>query len=355
MGTRIPRVPKMPMQGTLLSTSLDSADDILAFPTKETEAAVPAGGRESSSLPEMDFDRMKDFTEHCFRLYTGERLADMVKSVEMYGILQPLILWHNEEGYVLLSGYNRRNAGRLAGLTKAPVIIKENISRSEAILIMTETNLRQRSFSDLAESERAFCLKQHYEAMKCQGRRSDLLTEIEELLCADGKEGKHTLSEHVTRLRSDARLGAEYKLNRDKVAKYIRIAGLIPPLLDRLDQGEIPFLTAYYLSFIEDRNLQECLEQLLKEGRYHLDKKKAGQLHRYAKEKKLTEELVEEILSGIPEVMDDGRKPKPIQVKADIISRYFTPAQSRNEIEETIDKALELYFSRDGITEHGDG
>ena len=163
------------------------------------------------------------------------------------------------------------------------------------------------------------------------------------------------MSENVTRLRSDARLGVEYKLNRDKVAKYIRIAGLIPPLLERLDQGEIPFPSAYDLSFIEDRNLQECLEQLLKEGRYHLDKKKAGQLHRYAKEKKLTEELVEEILSGIPEVMDDRRKPKPIQVKADIISRYFTTAQSRNEIEETIDKALELYFARNGIKEHGDG
>lgn len=348
MNTRTPRVPKIPMQGVLLSSSLERVDDVLAFPTKEKEDMGAAGITASTGLVEMDFDMMKDFAEHRFRLYTGIRLEDMVNSVKQYGILQPLILWHTEEGYILLSGYNRRNAGRLAGLTKTRVIIKEDISREEAILIMTETNLRQRSFTDLTESERAFCLRQHYEAMKCQGRRSDLLEEIEGLLYADGNEGKDTLSGNVTRMRSDAKLGAEYKLNRDKVAKYIRIAGLVPPLLERLDRGEISFMTAYDLSFIEDKGLQGYLEQLLNGGGCRLDKKKAGQLHRHAKDGDLTGKTMEGILRGIPEGGNEDRKVKPIRVKPDVISRYFTPAQSRNEIEDTIEKALELYFTGSG-------
>lgn len=34
----------------------------------------------------------------------------------------------------------------------------------------------------MSHSERAYCLAQHYEALKSQGRRNDLLDEIEMLL-----------------------------------------------------------------------------------------------------------------------------------------------------------------------------
>jgi len=49
-----------------------------------------------------------------------------------------------------LSGHNRVNAAKQAGLDNVPVVIKEGLSEEEAILIVTETNLMQRSFSDLA-------------------------------------------------------------------------------------------------------------------------------------------------------------------------------------------------------------
>lgn len=45
----------------------------------------------------------------------------------------------------------------------------------DTILIVTETNFMQRSFSDLSHSERAYTLEQHYKALKCQVNRTDLL------------------------------------------------------------------------------------------------------------------------------------------------------------------------------------
>ena len=36
----------------------------------------------------------------------------------------------------------------------------------------------------------------------------------------------------------------------------------------------------------------------------------------------------------------------PIKVKGNVISRFFTKQESKKEIEETIEKALELYFAR---------
>ena len=105
----------------------------------------------------MDFDQMESFPNHRFKLYEGQRLTDMVDSIKQFGVLLPLIVWHTEDGKnIILSGHNRKNAGQLAGLTKGPVIIKENLTFHEARLIVTETNLRQRSFTDMSHSERAF-------------------------------------------------------------------------------------------------------------------------------------------------------------------------------------------------------
>lgn len=374
------RIPKIPTKSSLLSVSLESADDVLDFPLKEVTRNKEAGEESaernemrSASLepPEMEFDQMKHFSEYRFKLYTGKRLEDMVDSIKSYGILQPLILWHRGDEYILLSGYNRRNAGILAGLKKGPVVIKENLSHDEAVLIMAETNLRQRSFSDLRESERAFCLKQHYDALKSQGKRTDLINEIDVLLNADdndgtsalsetvtklqtdempGTAGVSTLSETVTKLRTDEKLGEKYGLNRDKVAKYVRIAGLIPPLLERFDRGEITFLAAYDLSFIQSKEYQEILEEYL-QGGYRLDTKKAALFHSCAKEGNLTEKMIAEILSGEKSGELESAKPKTFHLKPTVISRYFTPVQSRKEIEETIEKALELYFSRGEVKE----
>lgn len=83
----------------------------------------------------------------------------------------PIILWHTEDGrYIILSGRNRKNASQLAGLTQGPVIIRENITHEAAVLIVIETNLRQCSFSDMSHSECAYCLVQHYEALKSQDK-----------------------------------------------------------------------------------------------------------------------------------------------------------------------------------------
>ena len=353
------RIPKIPTKSSLLSISLESADNVLDFPIKgepekpgvsEVLTERNQFSAASKEQLEMEFDQMKPFSDHRFKLYTGKRLEDMVDSIRNYGILQPLILWHRREEYILLSGYNRRNAGILAGLKKAPVVIKENLSHEEAVLIMAETNLRQRSFSDLSESERAFCLKQHYDALKSQGKRTDLLNELDELLNSDDNAGASTVSESVTRFRTDEKLGEKYGLNRDKVAKYVRIAGLIPPLLERFDQGEITFLAAYDLSFIENTAYQEILEEYLQDG-YRLDTTKAALFHSYAKEGNLTEKTIAEILSGQKSEILEIAKHKTFRLKPTVISRYFTPVQSKKEIEETIEKALELYFSKDEMKE----
>lgn len=128
------------------------------------------------------------FHNHPFRLYEGKRLDDMVESIREHGILIPVIVQKVAEGYEMLSGHNRWNAAKIAGITEIPAIIKENLTEREAYVYVIETNMLQRSFDDLLPSEKAAVLAERYEKVMCQGRRNDILEEIAMLNGMDALE-----------------------------------------------------------------------------------------------------------------------------------------------------------------------
>lgn len=90
----------------------------------------------------------------------------MVQSIKGNGIIEPLAVWKKDGNYTILSGHNWKKAAELAGLTEAPAVIYIDLDDNKAQIIVGETNLRQRSFTDMTHSECAFCLAEHYEAMK---------------------------------------------------------------------------------------------------------------------------------------------------------------------------------------------
>ena len=318
---------------------LDLLDDIL-----DTSSPAPAG----SGIMEMALSQLQPFPEHKFKLYNGERLNDMVESIKEFGVLMPVILWHKDDDYYILSGHNRVNAAKLAGLQTVPVIVKESLTHEDAVLIVTETNLRQRSFSDLSESEKAYSLAQHYEAMKCQGKRSDLLEEIESLMSKTVSQVEtrslqaniSTLSQVETRLRTDEKLGQQYGLSRANVARYIRISSLTPELLELLDSGKIAFLTAYTLSFITDITLQKEIYRAVNYG-FKLDMKKAELLRQKFEAGLLDKAEIDNIFFDSAETKEF--KQKAVKIKPELAQRYFA-GKNQREINSIIEKALAQYF-----------
>jgi ParB family chromosome partitioning protein len=320
----------------------DNPDENLGE-SAETSEISETSENTKVGITEMEFSQMTSFPGHIFRLYEGQQLDDMVESIRQFGILLPIILWYNDDNaHVILSGHNRVNAAQRAGLTRAPVVIKTNLSHEEAVLIVTETNLRQRSFSDLSHSERALCLSQHYEAMKNQGRRSDLISEIGELLNPHDNSVQGTCAEPQHKLKNRDKIGKDYGLSKNKVARYIRLATLDPALLAAVDSGEIAFLAAYDLSFI-DRKSQSVIADSIKSGR-KVDMKIAALLRDYHEKSKLTEKAIEQILSG-EKSGKSKNKSKYFSLKSAVVGKFFTDGQSKSEIEEIIEKALSQYFS----------
>jgi ParB family chromosome partitioning protein len=321
----------------------DETDDDYDNSDEIDNSATP----ETTGITEMEFSRMKPFPNHVFQLYSGKRLEDLVDSIKRIGISTPLVVWHTEnDEYIILSGHNRVNAGKLAGLTTSPVYIRKNLTYDDAVFIVTETNLNQRSFSDMLHSERALCLSQHYEAMKHQGKRIELIKEIETLTNVHYNSDLGSCSQVENKRKSLSKVGEEYGFSKDKVARYIRLSTLIPDLLEYTDTGEIAFLAAYDISFIEDNDLQSLIAAQIKNNGYKVDMKTASLLREHYKAGQLTETKIEQILSGDSTRKPKSDKPKPFQLKRTVIEKHFTNGQSKTEIADIIDRALTQYFSQ---------
>lgn len=304
--------------------------------------AKPAGSLTILTIP---FDLMDSYKEHPFNLYDSERRDDMVESIKSNGILQPLILRPKDDGrFEILSGHNRKNCAMEAGHDTGPAIIKESLTDAEALMYVIETNLIQRSFSDMSHSEKAAVLALQHSKLFSQGKRNDILEELKSL------ENPHENDENLTSLQnakkscSAQKVGDAYGLSKDAVARYLRIAKLTPALAQRLDADEIPFIPAVALSFLKE-NEQDMIDKIIELNEFKVDMKKACTIKDFSAKGKLNDEKAYLILNG-----EIGQPPKKnrtptVKVKRAVYSKYFSHGQSAKEIQKIVEKALDQYFA----------
>ncbi len=319
---------------------------------KKTESFASIFGDDFNESPpdkqdgttDLKLEQLVPFHNHPFKLYEGERFNEMVESIKNYGVIVPIVVQKKGLKYEILSGHNRVNAAKEAELEIIPTVIKEGLSKEEAILIVTETNLMQRSFSDLDHSERATVIATRHNAIKQQGVRTDLLSEIEKLSKAPNIASKSTSYPLDTKLDSKKNLGKEFNLSRMSVARYLRINKLNEILKTQVDEGKIAMRAGVDLSYLSAEN-QEMIDAIVSEDTFKVDMKKASMIRSYEDEGKLNWKTAKSIITG--EAMKDPNKQKPIKLQANLINKFFSPNQDKKDIENIIEKALEMYFQKE--------
>lgn len=317
---------------TFASIFGDEADDIIESKNIDKDGTTT-----------LNINDLIPFENHPFKLYEGARLDDMVDSIKNYGIIVPIVVRKKDDQYQILSGHNRVNSAKIVGLSEVPAIIKENLTEEEATLIVTETNLMQRSFTDLTHSERATVIATRHNAMKSQGVRTDLLNEIEKLSKAPNIQDSPTSCPMGTKLDTKQKIGEEYNLSSRSVARYLRLNKLNQQLKELVDEGKVAMRAGVDLSYLTEDN-QEMVEAIISENTFKVDMKKASTLRIYDKNKQLTWDTAKAIISG--EINKKDKKPTAIKIQPKIISKYFSPEEDKKDIENIIEKALELYFRK---------
>ena len=84
--------------------------------------------------------------------FDEEALAELSHSIELHGVIQPLLVRPMPDGsYQLVAGERRWRASRMAGLTEVPVVIKELTDAQVAELALVE-NLQREDLDPIEEA-----------------------------------------------------------------------------------------------------------------------------------------------------------------------------------------------------------
>ncbi len=298
----------------------------------------------------IEIDKLVAFENHPFELYSGERLEELVSSVRQLGILQPIIIREKGEFYEILAGHNRVEACKHLGYTEIPKIIVD-VDDKEAEMIMIETNLQQRGFSDLPHSVKAKIIFIRHNSLKSQGKRTDLTEKVENILnnikvINIPFTDDATSSPVGTKSNTSEIVGNEYGLSKNSIARYLRINSLPDEYKELIDNEEIAIRTGVELSYIKEENLI-IIYEVLTSNNYKLDTKKAKALRKLDSENKITFTVVMTVLEGLKPKKEKEDKEKKIKVPKylkKVFEKHFKDVNDEEEISRTIDEALEKYM-----------
>ena len=297
----------MTRRGT--NISLKSYEDIFTTEEKRQET-----GEQVVMIP---VNQIHEFKNHPFKVLDDEDMRKTVDSIREYGVLVPVIIRPDGNGeYEMISGHRRRYASIMAGKKEVPAIIRE-MDDDTATILMVDSNLQR---EHILPSERAKAYKMKMEALKHQGKRTDLTS------CQVG-----------TRLRADEELAKQTGESARTVQRFVRLNNLIPELLDLLDEKKIAFNPAVEISYMKQEEQKEFYEAM-EIAQTTPSLSQAQRLKKSSQEGKCTAELIERI-------MDEEKKNPLNRVVFDssILQKYFPHKTTAREMEMQILQLLEQW------------
>lgn len=294
--------------------SLTPYDDIFS-----TEESRTADGREK--VMTVSIHDLHPFKDHPFRVLDDDRMKETVESVKEYGVLVPLIARPLEEGgYEIVSGHRRKRACELAGIEELPVLVRD-LDDDEAVIIMVDSNLQR---ENILPSERAKAYQMKLEALKHQGKRTDL-----------------TSGQIVQKLPQSLEVVAEQAGETTKqVQRFIRLNNLEPSLMDRVDKGELAFTPAVELSYLKPEE-QQWMHEALNETQQTPSLSQAQRIKKESKEGTLSAQ-------GLIDILSEEKKPlyDSVTLSHDTLKRYFPKSYTTKQMEKVILKLLDAWLKK---------
>lgn len=260
-------------------------------------------------------DKLRTFEGHPFKVIDNEDMEVLVESIREQGILCPLIVRpiENADEYEVISGHRRLHAAIKAGLSEVPALIYP-FDRNEAMIAVVDSNFHRER---ILPSEKAYSYKMKMEAMKAQGKRTDL-----------------TLSQVSTRSDTAAEIGKAQNESRDQVFRYIRLTHLIPELLDKVDEGVIALSPAVELSYLSEEQ-QKILLDAMNLNDCTPSHAQSIRMKKSAQQGELTEDMIYEIMSE-----EKANQTERISFKVQDLRGFFPKNYTGKQMTDTILKLL---------------
>lgn len=275
--------------------------------------------KKAANIP---IEKLNTFNGHPFKILDNEEMEILTESIRQQGILSPLIVRPMEnkpDEYEVISGHRRLYASVKAGLTEVPALIYP-IDRNAAIIAVVDSNIHR---EQILPSEKAFAYKMKMEAMKEQGKRTDL-----------------TLSQVATKSDTAAAIGKAQGESRDQVFRYIRLTSLIPEILQKVDEGAIALNPAVELSYLSEEQ-QKVLLDAMNMNDCTPSHAQSIRMKKSAQQGTLSSDSIYEIMSE-----EKANQTEHISFKVQDLCSFFPKNYTQKQMTETILKLLYDYHRK---------
>lgn len=189
-----------------------------------------------------------------------------------------------------------------------PFIVRE-MDDDEAVIAMVDANLQREK---ILPSEKAFSYKMKLEAIKHQGKRSDL-TSVQNEQKSDARK----------KVADDSGESAA------QVQRYIRLTNLVDGLLEMVDEKRIGFSQGVEASYL-NRKEQKAVLAVLAEMNASPSVVQMARLRELSREGRCTKEAVYAVLKEEPS------KPRKFVIRQERLAKYFPDNVADDVIERTI-------------------
>ena len=235
--------------------------------------------------------------------------------------LQPLdaLFGTNEE---TTNGISEIAIGSLHPFTNHPFQVRDDKKMEELAESITQYGVLVPGIV-LLISEKAFAYKMKYEALKRQGKRSDLTS------C---QVGKKLAAEEVSQNTGDS---------SRQILRYIHLTELVAELLELADEKKLPFNTAVEVSYLRTEE-QQILLQYMSNHNMVPSMKQAKELKQISKERMLTYSEIDQIC------MNENTEKVQVQIPAKKLKQYFPETYTKTQMEEIIFMLLASWAEREG-------
>ena len=284
--------------------------DELFVKTEETEAVEP----QTTEIVKMSVGSVVPNLKNPYK-YREEDMKLLENSIRENGIIQPIMVRKDDKAdvYEIISGHRRYLAATRLKLTEVPVVVLD-ITKEEADIILVDSNLHR---EHILHSEKAFAYKMKMDALKKQGKRTDLTSDqVGPKLSADEVSDTDSASQ---------------------VKRYIRLTMLITKLLAMVDENKISFSVGVELSYLT-KTEQTDLFKFIEAKLCTPSLSQAQNLKKLSQEGKLSSEEISSIMK-----QPKANQVVTVKIPDDKISKYLKPTATVKEKEDFLAKAVEYY------------
>ena len=292
--------------------ALKGLDDL--FSTEENRQE-----EQREQVQQIPIDALHPFTNHPFKVLDDEAMTRTVESIAQYGVLAPLIARPRPDGdgYEIISGHRRQYAAKLAGLDTLPVIVRQ-MSDDAAVILMVDSNLQR---EHILPSERALAYKMKLDAM----RRTS------------GRPSKENPRQLVGNFETADVVGKESGESGRQVQRFIRLANLIPELLDMVDEKKISFNPAVELSYLDESQQRDFLEAM-EDTQNAPSLSQAQQLKKMAQQGEFSYEKAFDVMG-----QEKKSEKDTVTIKNETLRKYFPRSYTPKQMEEKIIQLLDAW------------